>query len=50
MRDAWFPWTFRRILALPGPTLRRGALCLLIPLASWVGGAMIERLVDAALD
>jgi hypothetical protein len=31
-------------------SLRRMALYLLIPLASWVGGAMIERLMDALLD
>ena len=29
--------------------LRRVGLYLLIPVASWVGGALIERLVDAAL-
>jgi hypothetical protein len=31
-------------------SLRRVGLYLLIPLASWVGGALIERLVDVALD
>jgi hypothetical protein len=31
-------------------SLRRLGFYLLIPLASWVGGAMIERLVDAVLD
>ena len=30
-------------------TLRRFALFLLIPLASWVGGALVERVVNAAL-
>jgi len=30
-------------------TLRRFALFLLIPLASWIGGALVERVVDAAL-
>jgi hypothetical protein len=29
--------------------LRRIALYLLIPLGSWVGGALVERLVDALL-
>ena len=31
-------------------TLRRLALYLLVPLASWSGGALVERLIDAALD
>ncbi len=31
-------------------TLRRLALYLLIPLGSWSGGALVERLIDAALD
>ncbi len=31
-------------------TLRRLALYLLIPLVSWSGGALVERLIDAALD
>lgn len=35
---------------LDARSLRRLGLYLLIPLASWVGGALIERLVDAALD
>jgi hypothetical protein len=35
---------------LDSHSLRRLGLYLLIPVASWVGGAMIERLVDAALD
>jgi hypothetical protein len=35
---------------LDSHSLRRVGLYLLIPLVSWVGGAMIERLVDAALD
>ena len=35
---------------LDAGSLRRLGLYLLIPLASWVGGAMIERLVDAVLD
>jgi len=44
-----------RVAAVPerlidSHSLRRVALYLLIPLGSWVGGAMIERLVDAALD
>jgi hypothetical protein len=44
-----------RVAAVPAwlldsHSLRRVALYLLIPVASWVGGAMIERLVDAALD
>jgi hypothetical protein len=30
-------------------TLRRFGLFLLIPMASWIGGALVERLVDAAL-
>ena len=30
-------------------SLGRVALYVLIPLASWVGGALVERLVDAAL-
>jgi hypothetical protein len=29
--------------------LRRIALYLLIPLGSWMGGALVERLVDALL-
>jgi hypothetical protein len=32
------------------PTLTRFALYLLIPLASWVGSAFVERLLDVALD
>ena len=35
---------------LDSHSLQRLGLYLLIPVASWVGGAMIERLVDAALD
>ena len=31
------------------PTLGRFLLFLLIPLASWIGGALVERFVDAAL-
>jgi hypothetical protein len=31
------------------PTLGRFLLLLLIPLASWIGGALVERVVDAAL-
>jgi hypothetical protein len=31
-------------------TLSRFGLFLLIPLASWIGGALVERLVDAALE
>jgi hypothetical protein len=34
---------------LDAPTLRRFALYLVIPLASWLGGALVERLVDAAV-
>jgi len=30
-------------------TLRRFGIFLLIPLVSWIGGALVERLVDAAL-
>jgi hypothetical protein len=32
------------------PTLSRFALFLLIPLVSWIGGALVERVVDAALN
>jgi hypothetical protein len=32
------------------PTLVRFALFLLIPLGSWLGGAVVERVVDLALD
>ena len=32
-RDAWFPWTFRRILALPGSPLAIGAGAALVSLA-----------------
>jgi hypothetical protein len=32
------------------PTLVRFALFLLIPLGSWLGGAMVERVVDLVLD
>jgi hypothetical protein len=32
------------------PTLRRFALYLAIPLGSWFGGALVERMVDALLD
>ncbi len=44
-----------RVAAVPewlldAHSLRRVGLYLLIPLASWVGGAMIERFVDAVLD
>jgi len=44
-----------RVAAVPeslldARSLRRVGLYLLIPLASWLGGAMIERLVDAVLD
>ena len=46
--------TEARIEAIPvwpfdGPTLRRFALYLLIPIVSWSGGALVERLVDAWL-
>jgi hypothetical protein len=36
--------------ALDAGSLRRLALYLLILLASWLGGAMIERLVGAVFD
>lgn len=32
------------------PTLRRFALYLAIPLGSWFGGALVERMVDTLLD
>lgn len=32
---------------LDAPTLRRFALYLVIPVASWLGGAFVERIVDA---
>lgn len=32
------------------PTLRRFAIVLLLPLASWLGGALVERGVDRFLD
>ena len=32
-----------------GPTLGRVALFILIPIGSWVGGALVERAVEAAL-
>jgi hypothetical protein len=32
---------------LDAPTLRRFALYLVIPLVSWLGGALVERLVDS---
>ena len=38
MQDTWFPWTFRRILALPGPPLAIGASAALLSLllsAAW---------------
>ena len=31
------------------PTLLRFALLVLIPIASWIAGTMVEHLVDAAL-
>jgi hypothetical protein len=31
------------------PTLLRFALLVLIPISSWVAGALVERLVDLAL-
>jgi hypothetical protein len=31
------------------PLLRRFGLLLLVPLGSWIGGAMVERVLDAAL-
>jgi hypothetical protein len=35
---------------IDAPTLRRFALYLAIPLASWFGGALVERMVDVLLD
>ena len=32
------------------PTLVRFALFLLIPLGSWLGGAVVERVVDLVLE
>jgi hypothetical protein len=32
------------------PTLTRFFLYVAIPLGSWVGGALVERLLGAALD
>jgi hypothetical protein len=32
------------------PTLRRFTLYLAIPLGSWLGGALVERMIDALLD
>jgi len=32
-----------------GPTLGRVALLVLIPVGSWVGGALVERAVEAVL-
>ena len=32
------------------PTLARFALYLAIPLGSWLGGAMVERLLDVLLE
>ena len=34
MPDAWFPWTFRRILALPGSPLALGAGAVALSLAA----------------
>ena len=34
---------------IAAPTLRRFALYLAIPLGSWLGGALVERMVDALL-
>ena len=31
-------------------TLRRFGIVLLLPLISWLGGALVERVVDAVLD
>jgi hypothetical protein len=42
--DALPEWPF------DSPTLARFVLYLAIPLGSWVGGAMVERLLSAALD
>ena len=35
---------------LDTPTLGRFALYLAIPVGGWLGGALVERLVDAVLD
>ncbi len=35
---------------IDAPTLRRLALYLAIPLGSWFGGALVERMVDTLLD
>lgn len=35
---------------LDAPTLRRFALYLVIPLGSWLGGAVVERVLDAVLE
>jgi len=35
---------------IDAPTLRRFALYLAIPLGSWFGGALVERMVDTLLD
>jgi hypothetical protein len=35
---------------IDAPTLRRFALYLAIPLLSWFGGALVERMVDSLLD
>lgn len=32
------------------PTLARFLLYVAIPLGSWIGGALVERLLGAALD
>ena len=35
---------------LDAAILRRFGLYLLIPVVSWVGGALVERIVDSALQ
>ncbi len=40
-RDVWFPWTFRRILGLPGSPLAIGAGAVLLSLA--VSAAWFKR-------
>jgi hypothetical protein len=48
-------YAYRRCLdevrdwALDTPSFVRFALYLLIPIGSWLGGALVERLVDAAV-
>mgnify|MGYP000099034232 CR=1 FL=1 len=44
IRDARSEWPF------DAPTLTRFFLYVAIPLGSWLGGALVERLLGAALD